>query len=376
MLKTLLICFFTSATTWAISEDQVLKEMVLKLDDGSFYKIGAFRSQNGLSEKSKDLGKSIPISYIKFGSQRGKKGSLVIVTGRTESSLKYIEVASDFIAQGYSPVYAIDHRGQGFSGNVIRKKLVDDQIGHVENFNHYVLDFSYFVDFVVLKDPQVDRKNLFLISNSMGSAIALRYFQQNPKNPFKKSAMSGSMFKIKTGDALALLKTVAVCGTSDLLTVGKLDCYGYTPGESPVSWTDIFQLPDGREIAARAFHGNDSAYLRNLTSSESRFRLNDYIWNQWPQAIVAGPSIKWTEQALLAGVTLRTRSELLKVQNKIFLLIANRDFRTDGPVQQRMCKTMGSKCTTKTYDSYHEILMEKDPIRNQALKDIFSYFAL
>lgn len=361
-----------SQALFAAHEDKVLSQMVSLLDSGkgSFYSLGAIETQMGLSAKSIEQGKTIKISYVKFGKAKGSKGSLVIVPGRTEAGLKYIEVASDFISKGYSPVYALDHRGQGFSPTVTAKKLPDTQIGHIENFDHYVKDFSQFVRFVVLKDKNVDQKNLFLLSNSMGGAIALRYFQQNPVNPFKKSALSASMFKIITNDELALVKTTAVCAVGK---IGKLDCYGYTPGESALAWAGQEILPDGRAISVRAFYGDDPTNPRNLTSSKDRFRINDYLWNKWPQAIVAGPTIKWTEQSLLAGKVLRERNELLKVQNDIFILIASRDFRADGPAQERVCKTL-KNCRKKTYDSYHEILMETDSIRNEAIKDILNYF--
>ncbi|MBY0385168.1 alpha/beta fold hydrolase [bacterium] len=366
------LIFLFSLQLFAFQEDKALSQVVSLLDsgNGSFYQLGFFETQLGLSEKSIEQGKTLKISYVKFGKTKGSKGSLVIVPGRTEAGLKYIEVAADLIQKGYSPIYSIDHRGQGFTPTVTAKKLPDSQIGHIENFDHYVKDFSQFVRFVVLKDPQIDQKNLFLLSNSMGGTIALRYFQQNPVNPFKKSALSASMFKIITNDPLALIKTTAVCGVGK---IGKLDCYGYTPGESALTWAGQEVLPDGRAIDVREFHGDDPTNPRNLTSSKDRFHITDYLWNKWPQSIVAGPTIKWTEQSLLASKVLRQNDELKKVNNDVFILIASRDFRADGPAQERVCRTL-KNCRMKTYDSYHEILMETDSIRNQAMKDILSYF--
>ncbi len=363
-LSAFALALFMTATSLAVSEKSVLANMVSDLDSGKSYRVNFFKAQPGLK-----------IYYTKFGTKRGSKGSLVIVPGRTEAALKYIEVARDFIVRGYSPIYAIDHRGQGFSPTVLAqgKTLPDTTIGHVERFDDYIKDFTKFLNDVVLQDTQMDQKRLFLLSNSMGGAIALRYFQKNPLNPFKKSALAGSMFKIKTDQKFPLLKTSLICGVTDLVTIGELDCYGYTPGEKAFAWTGREMLPDGRRINVREFHGDDSSYPANLTSSRDRFRLNDYIWNKWPQAIVGGPTIKWTEQALVAGKVLRERGELLKVQNSIFLLVASRDFRADAKAQKYVCKTL-SQCRIKTYDSYHEILMETDRIRNQALADIFNFF--
>lgn len=350
----------------AVTEKNVLSQMVSLLDsgNGTFYRVNSFSAQPGLK-----------VYYTKFGSGKGAKGSLVIVPGRTEAALKYIEVAQDFIQRGYSPVYAIDHRGQGFTPTVLAKghDLPDTTIGHVERFDEYVKDFTQFINEVVLKDKKVNQQKLFLLTNSMGGAIAMRYFQKNPVNPFKKSALSGSMFKIITGQKFALIKTALICGVTDLVTIGELDCYGYTPGEKAFAWSGKEILPDGRKIHVRAYHGDDSSYTNNLTSSKDRFRMNDYLWNKWPQAIVGGPSIKWSEQALTAGKVLRERGELLKVTNDIFLLIASRDFRVDAKAQKYVCNTL-SKCKKRTYDSYHEILMETDSIRSVAMRDIFNYF--
>jgi len=48
------------------------------------------------------------------------KGAVVISNGRTESYIKYKELAYDLGQQGYS-VYIHDHRGQGFSGRMTKK---------------------------------------------------------------------------------------------------------------------------------------------------------------------------------------------------------------------------------------------------------------
>ena len=52
-----------------------------------------------------------------------EKGAIVLVSGRTESMLKYKEVAYDLFRNGWS-VYIHDHRGQGLSD---RESAVRDQ---------------------------------------------------------------------------------------------------------------------------------------------------------------------------------------------------------------------------------------------------------
>lgn len=369
-LLALILSVSTSAD--AIQERDVLTNMINVLENqkDSFYTINFFETRVGLDTTNNTP--NLKIYYTKFGAQKGPRGSVVIVPGRTESSLKYIEVATDFINRGYSPVYALDHRGQGFSPTVTSRKLPDmASIGHVEHFDHYIKDFETFVS-VTMQDPDLDPENLFLVSNSMGGAIAMRYFQKNPTNPFKKAALSGSMFKIVTDQKIPLLKSTFVCHGGFVVPIfTKIKCYDYTPGESAFAWFTTELLPDGRTINAREFvaHGD-----RSLTSSRDRFLLNDFIFNKWPQTIVGGPSLKWTEQALLATKVLRLNHEIRKVRTPFFLLIAKNDFRADPATQENICRRIGPLCISKTYDSYHEILMETDSVRDQAMSDIFRYF--
>lgn len=367
-----------SLLVFAVPEEKVLSQMIDSLNDRDFYQVSFFTTTNGLSKKSISEGKRVRIYYARYGQERGGKGSLVIAPGRTESSLKYIEVAQDLISSGFSPVYVIDHRGQGFSTLVSSSPLPDSQMGHVEDFEHYVQDFSQFVNEVVLYDQTVDKQRLFLLSNSMGGAIVMRYFQENPANPFKRSVLSGSMFKIIGGGLLSTIKATAVCEAPALASnFVDLKCYDYTPGESAIVWAEQKkQMPNGQMIRVRDFHGEDPSYARNLTSSAMRFYLNDYIWNQWPTTQVGGPTIKWSEQALKATAKLRSNKEVAKVKNKMLLLIASRDFRADEDAQIRLCQKLHGNCRFIKYDSYHEILMEKDYIRNRAFSDIVNYFSM
>ena len=63
------------------------------------------------------LDKTISYSVFHFKSMQRpeKKAAMVISPGHTEPSIKYLEVAYDFMKLGYYPIYVIDHRGQGRS---------------------------------------------------------------------------------------------------------------------------------------------------------------------------------------------------------------------------------------------------------------------
>uniref|UniRef100_UPI0013D38986 alpha/beta hydrolase n=1 Tax=Citrobacter koseri TaxID=545 RepID=UPI0013D38986 len=70
-----------------------------------------------------------------------RKGTLVIVQGRTEFIEKYFDVIDELRARGFG-VLAFDWRGQGGSGRLTS----DIRKGHVRRFSDYQIDFEAIMD--------------------------------------------------------------------------------------------------------------------------------------------------------------------------------------------------------------------------------------
>ncbi|HEV8689846.1 MAG TPA: alpha/beta fold hydrolase, partial [Ideonella sp.] len=113
----------------------------------------------------------------------------MISNGRTETYLKYKELAFDLARARYS-VYIHDHRGQGMSPRLFTDADAHDK-GHVERFDDYVEDLHAFVGQVV-RPEQPGR--LFLLAHSMGGGIAARYLQKYP-DTFTAAALSSPMLE-------------------------------------------------------------------------------------------------------------------------------------------------------------------------------------
>ncbi len=135
------------------------------------------------------------VRYSRFGCAPGAKGAIVIAPGRTEPAYEYYETALDFIALGYGPIYAVDHRGQGLSPRL----LTDPLKGHVDRFEDYIDDFTIVVD-DIQKDLSVMGAGdapLFFTSNSLGGAIGIGYFQALADgNPFDAATLLGPMIHV------------------------------------------------------------------------------------------------------------------------------------------------------------------------------------
>ena len=89
-----------------------------------------------------------------------EQGAIVLVSGRTESMLKYKEVVHDLFRNGWS-VYIHDHRGQGLSDREPAVRATPD-IGHVERFDDFV------------RDPITGRGEPGVVAKSLGAGRGVR----------------------------------------------------------------------------------------------------------------------------------------------------------------------------------------------------------
>ncbi|MBR2223209.1 MAG: alpha/beta fold hydrolase [Christensenellaceae bacterium] len=113
--------------------------------------------------------------------------AIVVSHGFTESAEKFREMAYYYAKAGYL-VFAIDHRGHGYSH---RENPQDPETVHIDNFDTYIEDLKLFVDTVV--KPQAGELPLYLYGHSMGGAVALFYLAAHP-DVFRKAVLSAPLF--------------------------------------------------------------------------------------------------------------------------------------------------------------------------------------
>jgi len=335
-----------------------------QVDGKKFFHHGSFQSPNG--------GAGFTIAYTKFGSETGAKGSIVLAPGRTESSMKYLEAMYDLVKAGYSPIYAIDHRGQGFSDRM----LENTHKGHVVKFEDYVDDFHYFVEVIAMRDPAMDKERLFLVSNSMGGAISVRYFQRvEERNPFLAAFHTGPMFEIEfnNGFTESRARKLAwfLCVTG--LTLQSRSCNGYaTPAvDDNPGWEDYD--PAKRHIDPNNPNPN------NLTHSVVRFEIRDFMWDVvYPMIPLGGPTTRWVWQATKTNQQMRSRSELRKISIPMVIMTGEWDIRADNPRHAWYCEQltkMGKTCEyVEVKDAFHELLIETDRYRDATIEKLLDFF--
>lgn len=273
-----------------------------------------------------------------------EKGLIVILNGQSEAWLKYGELFYDFFQKGYS-IYSYDHRGQGLSPHLGKNNT---QIGHVDQFMHYVLDLNEFIERII-KPIHPQSKNLFLIAHSMGGAIATEYLELNP-SPFQAVVLSAPMMRINTKPypekiARAIVAVSKAIGFGKKYAIGKKD-----------------------------YHCNGTFQSNKVTGSSERWWMNNLICSQFPETVIGGPSNGWVNESLRETKMIRNNAD--KVKAKILMLQAGLDQIVINESQTDTCSKMQT-CHLITFpNAQHEILMEQDTIRDSALQQIESFFGI
>ena len=313
---------------WAVSEEgfarAMAKEVWPHFNAGEF---GTFTGQGG-----------VEIAFAKFEIAR-ERGALVIVPGKSESYIKYVELIYDLRACGYS-LYLFDHRGMGFSGALLDG---DPDKTHVECFDYYVADLHAFVAGVVNARSH-DRR--VVLGHSMGGTVALLYMAEHP-GVFDGAILSAPMLEIMT-DPLPVPVAYALSALGTWL--GREGAY--CPGRGP--WED-------RSYSAAA-----------LTGSPAR-------WALWEKLTIpahaltgmGGATLGWLREALRGARRARSCAPLIQIP--VLQLQAGIETMVAPGKQSEACAAMPGCERIHFGEARHEILMERDEIRDSALAQIRNF---
>ena len=286
------------------------------------------------------------VNFTKFSQkQSGSKGSIVISVGRAESSISYYETAKSFLDIGYSPIYVIDHRGQGLSERI----LGNNQKSHVEEFRFYGDDFKIFVNNIVKNE--ITHNRLFLITHSMGSAVAADSIMRHKLN-FKAISHVAPMFKLRLEK-------------SEVETLKDLDVYC-----APIiKWTGLCNkfIPGGG-----AFNPNFPFEQNRITNDENRYKFMYKSYEIWPTSQIGSVTLNWVKEAIIAIEEIRNNSN--RVDAPTLLLQATNDTIVDNSGQDTYCYR-ALDCELMLFEnSKHGILKEVNSIRDDAIMAIDLHF--
>ena len=273
--------------------------------------------------------------YYAKSEAAGEAGALVVVDGRTEFMAKYAEVFYDLRDTGFS-FYIYDHRGQGESYRL----LPDPQKGHVDHFDDYVEDLHLFLETVVKSRTQ---RSIFLLSHSMGGTVSILHERKYP-GTVTGMILCSPMFSINTAPFPPILAKV-LGRTLKFLGFGSRYVLGGKPYDHH-----------------HAFEHND------LTDSFARFELNRRRVEENPQVALGSPTISWLSAAFAAMD--RIKADATHLQIPMLLLVGERDTVVGQKVQKEFCSIHPHCSLTILPNGKHELLMEKDQVRDAVLQNI------
>ena len=271
--------------------------------------------------------------------------AIVITQGRTESALKYKELAFDLYNQGYD-IFFIDHRGQGNSSRL----SIDTHRGHVEDFQHYVTDLKTFVDSLQLTKQY---QTSFLLSHSMGGAISALYLEEQA-HPFQAAAFFSPMLSINLrGLPVFLAKIISFFSDRTCRFFGKKDCNA--PGSK------IY---------------NPIIFDKNLlTNSSKRYCSMLATFNESIETQLGGPTMRWVNESLFAME--RAIKNAVNIDIPVLIIQSGADKVVTAKGQKQFfnkIKHNKSNVFLTISGAKHELLIEQDKYRLPALTAALDFF--
>jgi len=278
----------------------------------------------------------------RFKVQDNALRTLVILPGRSEAMINYAEMMYD-LRHPEVNVFIMDHQGQGESD-----RLLSGDAGHVIKFKDYVLDVRQFMNEVVI--PLSGDTERMLLAHSMGATIGVHYLHMVPTG-FAKAVLSAPMLQMNTKP---YSETVATLYSTFLFLAGK--GAQYAPGRGPYNpETDVFDT-------------------NTSTHSLVRWAAMKRFWAEDPQLILGGPTVRWVKESLAASK--RTLTLAPRIKTPVVIFQAGQDQVVVNGRQNSFCLKLAKCQITLFPTAHHNVLNEKDEIRNKVVERIQSFLDL
>lgn len=264
---------------------------------------------------------------------------VIIVHGKNECLYKYSEFIDELVNKKIA-VTVYDHRGQGFSDRI----LPNHDKCHINTFTEYTDDLELLIKNNNLPIPT------FIIAISMGAAVTLRYLKDYKISyPLAGVILVSPFLGIKTFLPHFVLKLITKIKT--LLS----------------SATSYFYFKDTYKPRIFGINAN--------THDEIRHNRYFDLYNKHPEAKLGGMTNSWLIAAVDNIQLLNYTKWDLPVKT---LIIAS---PTDNVVNYKSIIKFVNNHENDTnppsfipiQNSFHDILLEKDIYRNQAIKTIFDF---
>lgn len=278
--------------------------------------------------------RDVPIRYAVWR-PKGKhfKGTICLFNGRAEFIEKYFETISDLLNRKFA-VATMDWRGQGGSGRM----LPNPRKGFIDSFEDYDADLVKFMHQIVLPDCPAPH---FGLGHSTGAHILLRVARTRSRW-FDRLVLVSPLLKLTTYG----LPQPLLCRLAEAMAFLGFGS-AYIPGASDSP--------------------QESVPLRQswLTKDPFRHARNSKIVEEAPQLALGGPTVQWFFAACRSMAELAQPDFSQKINIPLLIFGATKDKLVSLGAMERFALQLKTGSLLQIAGSEHEILMERDFIRNE-----------
>lgn len=269
------------------------------------------------------------------------RATLVLMTGYSEFIEKYFETICDFTRLGYLVVMP-EWRGHGLSEGDGKEPTRL----HLRDFDTNIRDLEDRWDRLVapLPKPHVG------LAHSMGGQISLRAIQKHG-DWLSGLAQCAPMHGLPIP---AQLMAVAKAVSNFYALLGKAD-----------SWNPL----QGQAVRPGIAETND------VTNDFDRFRRCGTLYVTEPQLQVNGASMGWFLTANKAMAASRRPAFLRSIETPLFIGTAGQEKLVDNKAHAHAVAHVQNGSTKRYDNGMHELLMEKDAVREAFIADIDAFFS-
>ena len=280
---------------------------------------------------------------VSFPKDQTPDAVVVCLPGLSEFGEKYFELARDLNARNMA-FWIIDWTGQGKSTRYFEN---NPHKRHSAGFQQDVDDLhALYLDYIKHSSvhPDVGRIPRAMLAHSMGGNIGLHYLKQHP-DTFDCALFSAPMF--------------------------GLQAFESTPNFIASGLTEIISLFAGRSYASGQSDWNEDMRASDGSDIFSSDPLRDQIHEAWsivdPELQVGGVTWRWLHEAVKSCNKLQRKAFLKSIQTHCIIAAAGHEELVDNKEIQRVCKRLPNANLLEFPEAKHELLMEKDDVRNSIL---------
>lgn len=287
------------------------------------------------------------LRYGLWAPEKCTSGTVLVLPGRGEFIEKYYETIADLLDRSFT-VLILDWRGQGLSGRLLK----DATKSYGDDFGLMVGDL---IDILKLAKQKKLPRPWIVLGHSMGAHMFLRLLHDKPEyqKEFSKAVLCSPMLgiNVKPLTASYIKRRIARAKSRK-----KLKNFAPFQSNKFKRWKTVLGL--GR-----------------LTSDAKRFQVEQWLIDQNPALAIGGVTYGWLEAAYKSIDLLQKSNLPERLTLPVAFVLAGKETVVDPKATRAFIARMPNPTCVTLKAARHEILVERDEIRNTFWKIFDSFIA-